>query len=160
MAGTGAPPAAAARRRRGRPPPRVLLAQLLAAAGLLATIGYALAVAQRQESLLGVTDDPQAPLSLHEALLTTFLHVALAAAAGWLFLLRRRAGFLLATILGVVGLVLFAALLTAPRDADITYTPAWLLAVGLAAAIACILGGALGLRPPGSGPIDSPEPMG
>lgn len=137
----------AAQGRRSRPPARRLAPRLTVAAATLLSIGQAVAISQHIEGTLGDASNTLYATSLHQLQLTTLLHVAVAAVAFWLLLLGRRAGFVLAVILGVATLLLFAIGITGPIDPGPPLAPAWLHALGVLAAVVMALGGALGLRP-------------
>ena len=135
----------AAQRRPSRPTARPAL-RLTVAAATLASIGQAIVISQAIQATLGDASNTLYVTSLRQLQVTTFLHVVLAAIAFWLVLLGRRAGFVLAVIIGVVTLLLFAVSVTSPTDPGPPLAPAWLHALGVLAAAAMAMGGALGLR--------------
>jgi Na+-translocating ferredoxin:NAD+ oxidoreductase RnfD subunit len=116
------------------------------AAAILVGIGQAIAISQAIQATLGDTSNTLYTTSLRQLQITTFLHVAVAAIALWLVLLGRRAGFMLAVILGVLTLLLFAISITSPADPGPPLAPPWLHAVGVLAAVIMTAGGALALR--------------
>lgn len=143
----GKPKAAAAPRRPPRSttrPQRALRAAV--AAALLVSIGQAVAISQAILATLGDTSNTLYQTSLHQLQGTTFLRVAGAAVAFWLVLLGRRAGYVLATILGVLTLLFYVASITTPADPGPQLAPGLLHAIGLLAAGVMTLGGALGIR--------------
>ena len=113
----------------------------LTALALAVTVGYAVSIGQRSLVGLGGPDDPMYQTGLQQIAVTTFLHVGVAAAAFWLVALGRRAGFVVATGLGIFTLVIFALAVSAPRQAGPPLVPAWLHAVGLLAAVVMTGGG-------------------
>jgi hypothetical protein len=120
--------------------------RLAVAAAILVGIGQAIAISQAIQATLGDASNTLYATSLRQLQITTFLHVALAAIAFWLVLLGRRAGFILAVVLGVLTLLLFAISITSPADPGPPLAPVWLHALGVLAAVVMALGGALGLR--------------
>ncbi len=143
----GKPNAAASPRRPTRSTTRPQLAlRAVVVAALLVSVGQAVAISQDVLATLGDTSNTLYQTSLHQLQVTTFLRVSVAAVAFWLVLLGRRAGYVLATILGVVTLLLYVVSITTPADPGPQLAPVWLHAVGLLAAGVMTLGGALGIR--------------
>ena len=105
-----------------------------------------MAISQDVLATLGGSSNTLYQTSLHQLQVTTFLRVAAAAVAFWFVVFGRRAGYILATVLGVVTLLLYVVSATTPADPGPQLAPIWLHAVGLLAAGIMTLGGALGIR--------------
>ena len=126
-------------------------AQVWTALWLLVAIGYAVLVATHIRGYLSDAADPVAAQLSQGALVTAGLRVLVMAAALWLVLLRRGAGFVVAIIYGVATLLLLALSIGTqpPATADTpapVIVPLWLQLIGAASAAAMALGGGLALR--------------
>lgn len=122
-------------------------AVFLVLVSLLANIYYAVSIAQHIQATLGDRSNTLYQSNFEQLLVTTFLRVAVAAAAFWLVILHQRAGSIMAIVLGLVTVLLFTVSVTGPTDAGPALAPAWLHALGLLSAAGMLLGGGLALRP-------------
>lgn len=122
------------------------IARAIVLATLLVSIGYAVAIGQRIQSSLGGPTETLYAAGTQQILITTFLRVALAAAACWLVALRPRAGYMLAALFGACTLALFAVGYVEPTDPGPRLAPTWLQVAGVLAAVAMTIASGYGLR--------------
>lgn len=132
--------------RRGRAPRLQTVLLLVVAAALLVSIGQAVAISAHIQVTLGGATNTLYASATRQLQVTTFFRVAVAAIAFWLVVFRRRTGYIIAIVYGVLTVVLYTIGLTTPTDPGPLLAPASLYALGILAAVVMTLGGALALR--------------